>query len=1021
MGKCRRLAFVVLAVLLGPALSGARAAPGQDLEDPRGLAAAFLQRQESDGTDGALAWLRKEGRDPWIAVEGLLLAGRKEEARRVAEAGLSSDAPQLVAYVQREEAQSAALADAVDEAEALLGAGKAEEALARLGPRRSVPRTVTEVRLQLARARAMRALEREEEAVQALEDTVTGTAAAMGWRRGEIAASLAILEHIPGLEQPELQRRVLRRLVDIDRDVHDLGRAATWCLQLGRLEERFDRPQQACTWLLEAAGLFDSLADSPRLTPDLANERLRCTAKLADVQLDVGETAEGLDNALSAYRERSGAQPDVQVMILAILAKAYQVFGRPDMARDMLKDAVDLARTETPDWYPLLLGQQAQLLVNLGDIAGALERYKEVGEFDLSPTLEYIRRLNVAFAQLADHRAEGSDRRLNVVYEDMLTLFSDLRKEPPDLPRRSEIEISANYYIGEVLDRLDRSPEAERYLLDALDAPYAREAPSWQQGARLLLARCYRHQHKPRAALQALHKALDALEAEVGVLPASWAFSQLTRSRNRELVEECMASARDLGTPEDLLWALETTRGMLYLKEAQRRREGGDVAVSAADAVPGAGLRREVAEAARAYWEADAVGLSSGVEAASKKLAEARDRLRAEEERVTLAAAVEDAEKGPPSPGADSPFRRKKAALEQDEAFLYYEPCGDDVLVCAVFRDRLGAFPIGKRDAVGESVEKARTAWHDGDSGSAYMSLSKGLAETLLPPGLRAHLGFGAEQEAPRPAHLYVSAGGTLAALPWTLLLEQVLKDPPTVSFVSSQKVLRTIRTWNPKPTGDALLALGDPDYTVTTHTESRDFRFDRDLPRLEGSRRTVEAIVRPGTDDVGLLGTEASVRLLTEGLTHAAYPFDHLHLGCHGHLHQASPWLSGLALHAEDDDGLLSVEEVSAWRMQSPPRLVVLAACESGLGTPVPCEGEDGLVRAFQLAGARHVVASLWSADDKSSSDLMIAFYRHLRQEGLSPVDALRAAQHDVRDANEGKTAHPYYWAGWAVWGPRD
>lgn len=92
-------------------------------------------------------------------------------------------------------------------------------------------------------------------------------------------------------------------------------------------------------------------------------------------------------------------------------------------------------------------------------------------------------------------------------------------------------------------------------------------------------------------------------------------------------------------------------------------------------------------------------------------------------------------------------------------------------------------------------------------------------------------------------------------------------------------------------------------------------------------------------------------------------------------------------------DDGILCASEIET---ASLPRaeLVVLSACETGLGAVAGGEGITGLQRAFHIAGARSVVASLWKVDDQATVHLMSEFYRNLWQKGLSKLDALREAQ---------------------------
>jgi CHAT domain-containing protein len=74
--------------------------------------------------------------------------------------------------------------------------------------------------------------------------------------------------------------------------------------------------------------------------------------------------------------------------------------------------------------------------------------------------------------------------------------------------------------------------------------------------------------------------------------------------------------------------------------------------------------------------------------------------------------------------------------------------------------------------------------------------------------------------------------------------------------------------------------------------------------------------------------------------------------------------------------------------------KLAVLSACETGLGLVGGGEGVFGLQRAFHLAGAHNVVASLWKVDDQATAALMALFYTRLWREGKRPIAALREAQ---------------------------
>ena len=123
----------------------------------------------------------------------------------------------------------------------------------------------------------------------------------------------------------------------------------------------------------------------------------------------------------------------------------------------------------------------------------------------------------------------------------------------------------------------------------------------------------------------------------------------------------------------------------------------------------------------------------------------------------------------------------------------------------------------------------------------------------------------------------------------------------------------------------------------------------------------------------------------------------------------------------AGKDDGILTALEVAELDL-SGVELAVLSACETGLGAVAGGEGVLGLQRAFQVAGARSVVASLWKVDDEATQRLMGRFYDNLWAKKLSKLEALREAQlwmlngggaHGLKgEAKDGERTPPLYWA---------
>jgi CHAT domain-containing protein len=130
----------------------------------------------------------------------------------------------------------------------------------------------------------------------------------------------------------------------------------------------------------------------------------------------------------------------------------------------------------------------------------------------------------------------------------------------------------------------------------------------------------------------------------------------------------------------------------------------------------------------------------------------------------------------------------------------------------------------------------------------------------------------------------------------------------------------------------------------------------------------------------------------------------------------------SGLALSGANhrsgggtDDGLLTALEAAGLDLRG-TQLVVLSACDTGLGEVRTGDGVYGLRRALAVAGAETQVMSLWSADDQATRDLMIAFYKRLQQ-GEGRAAALRGVQLEMLRGKP-SLSHPYYWATFVIAG---
>jgi len=120
--------------------------------------------------------------------------------------------------------------------------------------------------------------------------------------------------------------------------------------------------------------------------------------------------------------------------------------------------------------------------------------------------------------------------------------------------------------------------------------------------------------------------------------------------------------------------------------------------------------------------------------------------------------------------------------------------------------------------------------------------------------------------------------------------------------------------------------------------------------------------------------------------------------------------WLTGKHPQGQED-GILTAYEISQMNL-SGTELVVLSACETGLGDILGNEGVYGLQRAFKIAGAKYLIMSLWKVDDRSAEEFMTAFYRHWLTDKQPVPQAFRAAQRELR----AKRAGAYDWAGFVL-----
>jgi CHAT domain-containing protein/tetratricopeptide (TPR) repeat protein len=281
---------------------------------------------------------------------------------------------------------------------------------------------------------------------------------------------------------------------------------------------------------------------------------------------------------------------------------------------------------------------------------------------------------------------------------------------------------------------------------------------------------------------------------------------------------------------------------------------------------------------------------------------------------------------------------------------------------------------------------------------------------------------------------LIVVPDGILYFLPFDTLRDphgSFLAQSRTISYVPAMTVLDVLRTRRDleepqhsflgvgdvpyQDQGDVSPELPKPEGIESTVLRGLSDTFGTPLHDLPQTRREVLSANKIlGNNGVVLLGSRA---------TEAAFESEPLadfrvvHLAVHGFADSRFPERSALVLgidHASSDNGLLQIPEIM--RLHFNADLVTLSACDTGVGKVEGEEGITNLAEAFLVSGAKAVVASLWSADDTFTSDLMKRFYTHLAQ-GEDKATALRDAKRDLL-AKYGTQVSPYYWGAFVLIG---
>ena len=297
---------------------------------------------------------------------------------------------------------------------------------------------------------------------------------------------------------------------------------------------------------------------------------------------------------------------------------------------------------------------------------------------------------------------------------------------------------------------------------------------------------------------------------------------------------------------------------------------------------------------------------------------------------------------------------------------------------------------------------------------------------------------------------LFLAPDGNFNQLPFEVLpldSDRRVIDEYCISYLSTGRDLLRFQAKSIRRPNQPLV-VADPDFNLSDRKSTRAFEKtkltghqSRDLERSQLSFRRLEGTRVEGRNIASLLGVKPLLgEEALEGRLKACHSPKVLHLATHGFFlkdqdHESSSeligrvdrlsstrlenpllrsglalaganiWLNHGMLSPEAEDGILTAEDVAGLDLLD-TELVVLSACETGLGAVQTGEGVFGLRRAFALAGAKTLVMSLWKVPDKETQELMTDFYSRALK-GQPCAEALR----DAQLAMKRKYPDPLYW----------
>ncbi|MEU8696107.1 CHAT domain-containing protein [Streptomyces sp. NPDC048680] len=491
--------------------------------------------------------------------------------------------------------------------------------------------------------------------------------------------------------------------------------------------------------------------------------------------------------------------------------------------------------------------------------------------------------------------------------------------------------------------------------------------------------------------------AVTAFETVIALLPRL-AGRELRRAdqehrlgRYTGIAADAAACALSEGAPERAVAMLELGRGVLLSRELDLRADIGE-------------LRARQPSLAREFEELRVALADGRAERPAPGAADSRSRRREEGERWdVLLREIRSLDGLADFAGPPSPQRLLAGAAEGAVVYLNVSRYRSDAVIIAP--DGIRSVPLRVTPDEAEHQQRTLDAALDARDGgeaeraAAVHEVLGWLWDTLAEPVLNALKDLHGAHRGPGPPRVWWVPTGALALLPvhaaghrggTRSLLDRVVSSyTPTVRSLATARAARSVPA---RPRAPLAVAMS------STPGEGP-------LSGAEAEARMVQGLF-PGT--VRLTGADATRERVLSALPHHAWA----HFACHTATDPDVPSRSGLLLH-DHQRHLLTVEDVSGLDLGS-PELAYLSSCDTARTAPRHADEAIHLASAFQLAGYRQVIATLWRVEDEVSSVFAEKVYAELAEAVRSeaPVDAAAAVRRATLAVRELCPNRPQFWA---------